>query len=94
MRGLRAQQPSGPHDSAFRPRARRDLASLPMSELSSRRARVAAEPEAAEARWLEASEQPERKAAQRYSSCDILSVLHAAGYGMNAGNDMLDDPAC
>jgi ATP-binding cassette subfamily F protein 3 len=40
-----------------------DLAALPMSELSRRRAKVAAELEAAEARWLEASEQLEGIAA-------------------------------
>ena len=40
-----------------------DLAALPMTELSRRRARLAAELEAAEARWLEASEQLERAAA-------------------------------
>jgi ATP-binding cassette subfamily F protein 3 len=40
-----------------------ELASLPMSELSRRRAKVAAELEAAEARWLEASEQLEQAAA-------------------------------
>ena len=40
-----------------------ELAKLPMSELSRRRAHVAAELEAAEARWLEASEQLEKAAA-------------------------------
>jgi len=40
-----------------------ELASLPMSELSRRRARLAAELQAAEARWLEASEQLEKVAA-------------------------------
>ncbi len=40
-----------------------DLASLPMSELSLRRAKLAAELEATEARWLEASEQLEKAAA-------------------------------
>ena len=40
-----------------------DLAGLPMGELSRRRARIAAELEAAEARWLEASEKLERAAA-------------------------------
>jgi ATP-binding cassette subfamily F protein 3 len=40
-----------------------ELTSLPMSELSRRRAKIAAELEAAEARWLEASEQLERAAA-------------------------------
>jgi ATP-binding cassette subfamily F protein 3 len=39
------------------------LAALPMSELSRRRAKVAAELEIAEARWLEASEKLERHAA-------------------------------
>jgi len=39
------------------------LATLPMSELSRRRAKVAAELEQAEARWLAASEQLEREAA-------------------------------
>ncbi|HEY8592865.1 MAG TPA: ABC-F family ATP-binding cassette domain-containing protein [Sphingomicrobium sp.] len=37
-----------------------ELASLPMSELSRRRAKVVAELEAAEARWIEASEQLEQ----------------------------------
>ncbi|QIL01995.1 ABC-F family ATP-binding cassette domain-containing protein [Sphingomonas sinipercae] len=40
-----------------------ELANLPMSELSRRRAKVAAELEAAEARWLEASERLEQAAA-------------------------------
>jgi ATP-binding cassette, subfamily F, member 3 len=40
-----------------------ELTSLPMSELSRRRARIAAELEAAEARWLEVSEQLEKAAA-------------------------------
>ena len=40
-----------------------ELANLPMSELSRRRAKIAAELEAAEARWIEASEQLERAAA-------------------------------
>jgi len=40
-----------------------ELANLPVSELSRRRAKVAAELEAAEARWLEASEQLEKAAA-------------------------------
>ena len=40
-----------------------ELAKLPMSELGRRRAQVAAELEAAEARWLEASEQLEKAAA-------------------------------
>jgi ATP-binding cassette subfamily F protein 3 len=40
-----------------------ELATLPMSELSRQRAKVAAELAAAEARWLEASEQLERAAA-------------------------------
>ena len=40
-----------------------DLASLPMSELSQRRAKIAAELKAAELRWLEASEQLESVAA-------------------------------
>jgi ATP-binding cassette subfamily F protein 3 len=40
-----------------------ELASLPMSELSQRRAKLAADLEAAEARWLEASEQLEQAAA-------------------------------
>jgi ATP-binding cassette subfamily F protein 3 len=40
-----------------------ELTKLPMSELSRRRAQVAAELEAAEARWLEASEQLEKAAA-------------------------------
>jgi len=39
-----------------------DLATLPMSELARRRAEVAAELEAAEARWLEVSEQLEQAA--------------------------------
>ena len=39
-----------------------DLATLPMSELSRRRAALAAELEAAEARWIEASERLERAA--------------------------------
>jgi ATP-binding cassette subfamily F protein 3 len=39
-----------------------DLATLPMSELGRRRAMLAAELEAAEARWLEASEKLERAA--------------------------------
>ena len=40
-----------------------EFANLPMSELSRRRARVAAELEAAEAKWLEVNEQLERLAA-------------------------------
>ena len=40
-----------------------ELTSLPISELSRRRAEIAAELEAAEARWLEASEQLEKAAA-------------------------------
>ena len=40
-----------------------ELASLPMSELSRRRAKIAAELKAAEARWIEASEQLESIAA-------------------------------
>ena len=40
-----------------------DLASLPMTELSRRRAKLAADLEEAEARWLEVSEQLERLAA-------------------------------
>ena len=40
-----------------------DLAGLPMSELARRRARIAADLEAAEARWLEASEQLDQAAA-------------------------------
>jgi ATP-binding cassette subfamily F protein 3 len=40
-----------------------ELTSLPMSELSRRRAKIAAEIEAAEARWLEAGEQLEKAAA-------------------------------
>jgi ATP-binding cassette subfamily F protein 3 len=40
-----------------------ELANLPVSELSRRRAEVAAALEVAEARWLEASEQLERAAA-------------------------------
>jgi len=40
-----------------------ELSSLPMSELMRRRAAIAAELEAAEARWLEVSEQLERVAA-------------------------------
>jgi ATP-binding cassette subfamily F protein 3 len=40
-----------------------EFANLPMSELNKRRARIAAELEAAEARWLEANEQLERLAA-------------------------------
>jgi ATP-binding cassette subfamily F protein 3 len=43
--------------------AQPDLASLPMSELSRRRAKLAAELAVAEARWLEASEQLESLAA-------------------------------
>jgi ATP-binding cassette subfamily F protein 3 len=39
------------------------LATLPMSELAQRRAAIAAELEAAEARWLEVSEQLEKAAA-------------------------------
>jgi ATP-binding cassette subfamily F protein 3 len=39
------------------------LASLPMSELISRRAKLSAELESAEARWLEVSEQLELRAA-------------------------------
>ena len=39
--------------------AKPELAKLPMSELSKRRAQVAAELEAAEARWLEVSERLE-----------------------------------
>jgi ATP-binding cassette subfamily F protein 3 len=40
-----------------------ELSRLPMSELSRRRTKIAAELEAAEARWLEASEQLEKVAA-------------------------------
>ena len=40
-----------------------EFANLPMSELNKRRARIAAELEAAEARWIEANEQLERLAA-------------------------------
>jgi ATP-binding cassette, subfamily F, member 3 len=40
-----------------------ELTNLPMSELSRRRAKVAAELEAAETRWLHASEQLEKAAA-------------------------------
>ena len=40
-----------------------ELASLPMSELSRRRAKLAADLEAAEARWIAASEQLESVAA-------------------------------
>ena len=40
-----------------------ELAALPMSELSRRRAKIAAELKAAELRWLEASEQLEAVAA-------------------------------
>ena len=40
-----------------------DLAALPMTELSRRRVKLAAELEAAEARWIEASEQLEQAAA-------------------------------
>ncbi|MEO5641137.1 MAG: ABC transporter ATP-binding protein, partial [Sphingomicrobium sp.] len=40
-----------------------DLASLPMSELSSRRARIAADLAAAEALWLEANDELEKLAA-------------------------------
>jgi ATP-binding cassette subfamily F protein 3 len=40
-----------------------ELANLPMSELNKRRAEIAAELQAAEARWLEANEQLERMAA-------------------------------
>jgi ATP-binding cassette subfamily F protein 3 len=40
-----------------------ELASMTMSELSRRRAKVAAELEAAEARWLELGEKLERIAA-------------------------------
>ena len=39
-----------------------ELANLPMSELSRRRAKLAADLEAAEARWLEATEQLEKAA--------------------------------
>jgi ATP-binding cassette subfamily F protein 3 len=39
------------------------LASLPMTELSRRRAKVAADLEEAESRWLEVSEQLEQLAA-------------------------------
>ena len=39
-----------------------NLRSLPMSELSRRRAKLAADLEAAEARWLEATEQLEKAA--------------------------------
>jgi hypothetical protein len=39
------------------------LTSLPMSELSRRRAKIAAELEAAEKRWLQASEQLDKLAA-------------------------------
>lgn len=41
----------------------KEFADLPMSELSRRRAQVAAELEAAEAKWLEVNEQLERLAA-------------------------------
>jgi ATP-binding cassette subfamily F protein 3 len=40
-----------------------EFANMPMSELGKRRARVASELEAAEARWLEANEELERMAA-------------------------------
>jgi ATP-binding cassette, subfamily F, member 3 len=40
-----------------------ELANMPMSELSKRRAEVASQLEAAEARWLEANEQLEKMAA-------------------------------
>jgi len=40
-----------------------ELAALPMSELASRRAKVAADLAAAEARWVEAAEQLEQAAA-------------------------------
>jgi ATP-binding cassette subfamily F protein 3 len=40
-----------------------ELAALPMSELASRRAKVATDLAAAEARWVEAAEQLERAAA-------------------------------
>jgi ATP-binding cassette subfamily F protein 3 len=40
-----------------------ELAALPMSELASRRARLAADLEAAEARWVEAAERLEQAAA-------------------------------
>jgi ATP-binding cassette subfamily F protein 3 len=43
--------------------AKPDLAALPMSELSRRRAKLAEELEAAEARWIEASERLEQAAA-------------------------------
>jgi ATP-binding cassette subfamily F protein 3 len=43
--------------------APRELANMPMSELGKRRAEVASELEAAEARWLEANEQLEKMAA-------------------------------
>jgi len=43
--------------------APRDLANIPMSELSKRRAEIASQLEAAEARWLEANEQLEKIAA-------------------------------
>ena len=40
-----------------------ELARLPMSELASRRAKVAADLEAAEARWMEMAEAVEQAAA-------------------------------
>jgi ATP-binding cassette subfamily F protein 3 len=40
-----------------------ELAGLPMSELASRRAKVAADLAAAEARWVEAAEKLEQAAA-------------------------------
>jgi ATP-binding cassette, subfamily F, member 3 len=59
-----AAQRSAIDQAMFDPRgAAPELRSLPMSELSRRRAKIAAELEAAEARWLEANEQLEKLAA-------------------------------
>ena len=59
-----AAQCSALDQAMFDPKtATPDLAALPMSELSRRRAALAAELAEAEARWLEASEQLERAAA-------------------------------
>ena len=59
-----AAQCSALDQAMFDPRqAAPELAALPMSELASRRARVAADLEAAEARWIEASERAEQAAA-------------------------------
>jgi ATP-binding cassette subfamily F protein 3 len=59
-----AAQRSAIDQAMFDPRgAAPELRSLPMSELSRRRAKIAAELEAAETRWLEANEQLEKLAA-------------------------------